>query len=77
MENAKAALEIADRAYIIDNSTTITGPADTKSGPFMLFRTRDGRIANTYVDQFPPWARHLADSLDTPPTPQNGSAPSP
>ena len=43
------AAKIADRAYFVDNSRDVN--PDDVIGPFTVFRTINGTIAKTYVDQ--------------------------
>lgn len=53
--NCCLGIRFADRAYIYDNSKEL-------SEPKLLFRSRNGIIAKTYVNPIPEWALPIFDS---------------
>lgn len=52
LENAAIAIELADRAYIYDNSVE-------NALPQLLYRTVDGKIFKQYTENIPDWALAL------------------
>lgn len=55
--NASTALQIADRGYVYDNSTTDRNPR-------ILFRARDGEVFKEYADlRHHPWAQMMCEEV--------------
>lgn len=55
--NASTALQVADRGYVYDNSTTDRNPR-------ILFRTRDGQMFKEYSDlRHHPWALMMCEEV--------------
>ena len=55
--NASTALQIADRGYVYDNSTTDRNPR-------ILFRARDGGVFKEYADlRHHPWAQMMCEEV--------------
>jgi len=59
------AARLADRAYFVDNTKDIEGEGEDSESPFTVFRTVDGIIAKTYVDEtcIPMWCHSIQAKL--------------
>ena len=59
------AAHIADRAYFVDNTKDIEDGGEDSESPFTVFRTVDGKIAKTYVDEkcIPLWCHSIRAGL--------------
>ena len=61
------AARLADRAYFVDNTRDIEDGREDSDSPFTVFRTVDGRVAKTYVDEacVPIWCHSICAGLRT------------
>lgn len=59
------AARLADRAYFVDNTRDIEDGREGSDSPFTVFRTVDGRVAKTYVDDgfIPMWCHSIRAGL--------------
>jgi predicted ABC-type ATPase len=59
------AARLADRAYFVDNTKDIEDGGEDSESPYTVFRTVDGKIAKTYVEErcIPLWCHSIRAAL--------------
>ena len=61
------AARLADRAYFVDNTRDVEDVGEDNAAPFTVFRTVDGLVAKTYVEEsrIPLWCLPIRKGLIT------------